>query len=43
MKYLARVYKEKSPIGKMKIIVKASENILRSINNFYKKFNIPIC
>lgn len=43
MKYLSRVYKEKSPIGKMKIIVKASENILKSINTFYKKYNFPDC
>ncbi|EAS05056.1 vacuolar sorting protein 9, VPS9 domain protein (macronuclear) [Tetrahymena thermophila SB210] len=39
-KYILKIKKQQSPIGKMKMIVKASENILVCINNFYKMYGI---
>ncbi|KAL4429100.1 hypothetical protein ABPG74_022186 [Tetrahymena malaccensis] len=39
-KYILKIKKQQSPIGKMKMIVKASENILICINNFYKTYGI---
>ncbi|KAL4470883.1 hypothetical protein ABPG72_016429 [Tetrahymena utriculariae] len=39
-KYILKIKKHSSPIGKMKMIIKASENILICINDFYKMYGI---